>query len=110
MKLSKLAKDYMVKKFWHKPVGFVPRGLFELSEYFRNNPSIHFNFHNEDGYIIAVSENFRHGSIVTQAKTHEELDFKIKDAILTAFDIPSTYKKEAGVRAVNNKSTEYVLA
>jgi hypothetical protein len=66
-----------------------------MQKYFRNYDPIKFTFHREDGLVVAVSENFRHGSIVTFAKNEQELDAKIKDAILTSFGIPSSYAKEA---------------
>lgn len=106
MKLFKVLKDYIGKSLTGR--GFVPRGLLDLNEYFRHNGKIVFKFHNENGYIVAVSENFRHGSIVTQGRNLNELDKNIKDAILTAFEIPSSYAAEAKIR--NEKEKEYALA
>lgn len=88
----------------------VPVGLYEVSEYFRHNGPIHFDFHTSDGVIVAVSKNFRHGSIITQGHNKAELDAKIKDAILTAFEVPSSYKKEASIKRVGEESQQYVLA
>jgi len=96
MTIRKELKDKLVRFFWYRN-DMVPAGLFELSQYFRNNGPINFDFKNEDGEIVAVSRDFRYGTIVTSAKTEMELDENIKDAILTAFEVPSSYKKEAGV-------------
>jgi hypothetical protein len=88
----------------------VPRGLFELSEYFRNNGPINFEHHVKNGEIISVSTNFRCGSIITSASSEKELDKNIRDAILTTFDVPSSYAKEAGVTRVSKESKKYALA
>jgi len=57
--------------------------------------------------IVAVSENFRYGSIVTFAEDEKRLDDKIKDAILTSFGIPSSYAKEAGI---HREGAEHLMA
>lgn len=89
----------------------VPNGLYDMSEYFRSYGSIHFDNHtSEDGHIIATSTNFKYGSIITDAAELKELDAKIKDAILTSFEVPSSYAKEAGIQKVGERSTEYALA
>jgi len=88
----------------------VPRELFELVNYFRLNDAIKFEFNEEGDEIVAVSKNFRFGSIVTSGRNEKELDENIKDAILTAFDLPSAYKKEASVYNKNSKQKEYALA
>lgn len=73
----------------------VPQGLVELFRYTHNNGPINFKFEKlEDGSIVAKSTNFRWGSIITFAKNESEIDVKIKDAILTSFEIPSSYAKE----------------
>lgn len=109
MTLTKKTKDYLIKFLLGG--SSVPHGLFELSEYFRQYGSITFKHEKGDnGEIIAISENFRYGSIVTSAKTLEELDKSIKDAILTSFDIPSSFAKEAAIRKVGEKQKEYALA
>ncbi len=88
---------------------YVPAGLFELSQYFRNNEPIRFTFEKqEDGSFVAISNNFRYGSIITSASDEQSLDASIKDAILTAFEIPSSYAKQAGVKRVDEK--EYAFA
>ena len=87
----------------------VPSGLSELNRYFRTYGPISFrNEIQEDGSIITISENFRYGSIVTSAKDQIELEKNVKDAILTAFEVPSSYAKEAGVHRVSEQ--EYAFA
>ncbi len=88
----------------------VPRGLFELNQYFRIHGPISFNFKTEGDEIIAVSTNFIYGSIVTSGKGQKELDENIKDAILTSFEIPSSYAKEAKIYKVSEARKEYALA
>jgi len=95
MSITKQLKDYIVKICLDGKT--VPAGLFELSQYFKNNGSIRFIEKRENGKIIAISENFRYGSIITSAEDAESLDENIKDAILTSFDVPSSYAKEAGI-------------
>ncbi len=107
MGLLKRGTDYIVKI---ASGTYVPRGLFELSEYFRINEPIKFEFYKEDGKLIAVSTNFRQGSIITSGKNPQELDVNIKDAILTSFEVPSSYAKEAGVSRVDERKQEYALA
>lgn len=91
---------------------FRPRGLVDLQEYFRHNPEITFELTKKDGGFIAHSKNFRYGSIVTVAKSLETLDHSVRDAILTTFEIPSSYEEEAGIRrrGVAKSSRKYVLA
>ena len=89
----------------------VPSGLYDLSEYFRLYHSIQFDNHiSEDGHIVATSTNFKYGSIITSAADPKELDSKIKDAILTSFEIPSSHAQEASIQKVGERSTEYALA
>ncbi len=88
----------------------VPAGLFELSQYFKNNDAIEFENKKEGDVIIAISKNFRYGSIVTSAKDLNDLDKNIKDAILTSFDVPSSYAKEAGIRRVGAEERAYAMA
>lgn len=96
MRLTKIIEDWLFKAYLqsHKAV---PSGLVELAKYFRNNDPIRFDYHREDGVVVAVSTNYRYGSIVTFAENEKELDRKIKDAILTSFGIPSSYAKEAAI-------------
>ena len=106
MSLVKKTKDQLLKLLYGKD--FVPRGLFELDQYFRMNGPMHFDYKKEGDITVAISKNFRHGSIVTSGKNKEELDRNIKDAILTSFCVPSSYSKEA--RIVNTgKDKQYAL-
>jgi hypothetical protein len=109
MSIIKQTKDYIVKFFWNG-ADMVPVGLFDLAQYFRINGPITFDNKIEGDTIIAISKNFRYGSIVTSAKTVEELDKNIKDAILTSFDIPSAYAQEAKIYKVGLETKEYALA
>ncbi len=109
-KVLKVIKDYIVKASWNND-NLRPKGLFELSEYMRHNSGINFEYHkNEDGSYTAVSTNFRHGSIITQGKDLQELEKNIKDAILTSFEIPSSYAKETKIVKVDAEQKEYALA
>lgn len=100
--MYKQAKDQFIKFIFGTTSA--PQGLVELNHYFRFNDPIVFDFEDqEDGSVIAISQNFRHGSIITHAKSRKELDEKIKDAILTAFEVPSSYAKEAGIHRVEEK-------
>ncbi|MFA6417248.1 MAG: hypothetical protein WCW61_03595 [Patescibacteria group bacterium] len=109
MSITKQAKDYIVKFFWNG-ADLVPAGLLELNQYFRINGGITFDNKKEGNVIVAVSQNFRYGSIITSANSQEELDKNIKDAILTSFDIPSSYAKEVGLHKVGSEAREYALA
>lgn len=76
----------------------------------RRYRGINFQYHNnEDGTYTAASTDFRYGSIVTSGKTLEELEKNIKDAILTSFEIPSSYSKETKIVKVGEQK-EYALA
>jgi len=108
MSLLKISKDYLVK-YLLMDNKCVPEGLVELNKYFRLNDAIHFKFERKNGTIIAISENFRYGSIITSGKNENELDRNIKDAILTSFEIPSSYAKEANIRNIG-KEHIYALA
>lgn len=108
MSVAKIAFDRLLRAV--RGHGYVPTGLFELSQYFRQFGSIKFKFSKEGERLIAVSENYRYGSIVTSGSTPEELDKNIKDAILTSFSVPSSYAKDAKVRREGERSEEYALA
>lgn len=83
----------------------VPRGLYDLNHYFRQYGSISFRREmQEDESTIVVSENFRFGTIITHVQRGEEFDDKITDAILTAFEVPSSYAKEANVKRVEKEA------
>ncbi len=103
-------RDRLIKKISGSDM--VPRELLELHDYFRINQAINFEFHKEGDEIIAVSKDFRYGSIITSGKNEKELDENIKDAILTSFDLPSSYKKEADLYGKNSNQSkkEYALA
>ncbi len=104
MSFIKKAKDNLIKLLLGGNA--VPRGLFEMEQYFRHNGPINFRREKGDNSIVAVSTNFRYGSIVTSGKDEQELDRNIKDAILTSFEIPSSYAKEASVNKVGDFQKE----
>ncbi|MFA6424046.1 MAG: hypothetical protein WCV83_01890 [Candidatus Magasanikbacteria bacterium] len=109
MSITKKAQDQLIKFLFGK--SFVPRGLFELNQYFRLYDPINFkNEKGKDGMIVAVSTNFRYGSIVTSGKDLKTLDENVKDAILTSFDIPSSFAKEAKIYKTSDRQEEYALA
>lgn len=108
MSLIKRAKDQLIKVFWGK--GVSPSGLVELQKYFRLYDPINFEYKKEGANLIAISTNFRYGSIITSGKDSKELDKNIKDAILTSFEIPSSYAKEAKIYQIGGKCEEYALA
>ena len=107
MSIVKQAKDLATKMTSGRSV---PAGLIEMHRYFKNNGPIKFNQHRKYGLIIAVSNNFIYGSIITSGKNIGELDKNIKDAILTSFEIPSAYAKEAGLCQVDERRREYAIA
>ena|SRR3989344_231524 len=110
MKPFKVFKNYIVK-YTLGAANITPKGLYDLSEYFRHHGGINFDFHHtEEGTIVAVSTNFRYGSIITEAKDEKELDKKVSDAILTSFEVPSSYRKETKIHRVGAEKKEYVLA
>jgi hypothetical protein len=107
MSFYKQTKDWLIRLALGRDA--VPPGLVELHRYFRSYGPITFRYEQqEDGSYVAVSQNFRYGSIVTHASDTLALDEKIKDAILTAFEVPSSYAKEAGVNRVAQQ--EYAFA
>ncbi|MBI4598733.1 hypothetical protein HY734_00880 [Candidatus Uhrbacteria bacterium] len=104
MSFYKQAKDQLVRLILGSNA--VPRGLVDLNHYFRFYGPIHFRHEKqEDGSIVAISQDFRYGSIITRAERLEELDEKVKDAILTAFEVPFSYSREAGVHRVGERQT-----
>lgn len=104
----KCIKDNVIKLIFGKSTH--PAGLYESSEYFRHNGPIRFEIVKEGSALIAKSTNFRCGSIITYGKTSEELDRNIKDAILTTFEIPSSYARLTDVQKVNSKDNQYQYA
>ena len=108
MKLLKVIGDSIIKTTQGK--NYVPAGLVELNKYFRHYEPIVFKYHKEGDETVAVSENFKYGSIIAAGKDDKELDKNIKDAILTSFEIPSSYKDEAGIIRQGEEKKQYVLA
>lgn len=108
MSIVKKTKDHFIKLIFGKAV--VPRGLSELNNYFRIHGPINFKFQKGEDSIVAVSTDFVYGSIITSAKNCEEIDEKIKDAIMTSFEVPSSYAKEADIKKVCDKKEEYAFA
>lgn len=109
MSVVKVTKDHLIRVLLGK--ASVPRGLSDLHSYFRFNGPISFERHQEGDVIVAVSKNFRYGSIITHGRNMEELDRNIKDAILTSFEVPSSYAKEAEIKKVGEVSKPaYALA
>ena len=103
----KQTKDFIIKALLGK--ASVPSGLVDLNHYFRVYGPIGFRHEKqEDGSIVVISENFRYGSIITHAKDESELDAKVSDAILTAFEVPSSYAKQADLKRVDKE--EYAFA
>ena len=108
MKLAKVVKDRAIRVLLGKSV--VPSGLYELGKYFRLYGPIKFEHHQEGSTIVSVSTNFKYGSIVACGDTREKLDENVKDAILTSFEIPSSYRKEAAIVNEGELQEEYALA
>lgn len=104
----KFLKDSATKLFSGNRL---PPGVLELRRYFAVYKEI--NFVKEvqpDGTIVAVSTDFHQGGIVTSGKDEEQLKENIEDAILTAFDVPGVYAKEAGIRQVGKHKLRYAPA
>ncbi len=112
MNLLKVTKDYIGKAVLKIFFGgrTVPRELLDLSDYFRHFGPIRFDYKQEGSVTVAISSNFRHGSIIAHGRNQEELENNIKDAILTSFDLPSAYQKEAEIKKVGGRAGEYALA
>ncbi len=108
MPILKKTKDAFFKFILGETI--VPRGLSELNHYFRVYGPINFKNKKEGNVIVATSTNFRYGSIITFGKNPEELDKKVKDAILTSFEVPSSYAKEADIRRTEEKKEEYAFS
>ncbi len=108
MNLLKVTKDKAIKALLGKAT--VPSGLYELNKYFRQYGPIEFKHHKDDGLIISVSTNFKYGSIIAHGRNLEELDKNVRDAILTSFEVPSSYKKEAAIVKEGERQNAYALA
>lgn len=112
MNIYKQVKDLAGKAILKRLYGnrYVPRELYELSSYFRMHGAINFTYHKEEDTIVAVSTNYRFGSIVTSGKTKKDLEKNIIDAILTSFDLPAAYQQEAKVHNVSTTADQYAFA
>lgn len=108
MSTIKKLNDNIIKFIYGKKS--VPLGLSEMNKYFYHNGPINFDIKNEDGVFIAISKDYRLGSIIAEAKNMNELDENIKDAILTSFEIPSSYMKEAAINKVGDNQKSYAIA
>ena len=108
MAITKKIKDQLIRLLNGKDG--VPRGLFEMDKYFRLYGPIRFEDKHKGDRIVAVSVNFNQGTIITSGDNKEDLDNNIKDAILTAFEIPSSYASEARVHKLDDKQGEYAIA
>lgn len=101
-------KDKILKNI--SGTNYVPAGLLDINRYFRYNEPISFDIKIEDGIFIAKSKNFRYGVIITSGSNNNDLEKNIKDAIMTSFEIPSSYEKEAAISKVGDKNTVYASA
>jgi len=101
-------KDFIVKIVNGRD--YVPTGLLELNRYFRYYDPIYFDIIDEGNILIAKSTNFRYGTIITNGRDIQEVDKNIKDAIMSSFDIPSSYAKEAAISNIGDKNMQYASA
>lgn len=86
----------------------MPAEINDFTRYFANYGPINFNIEEKkDGTFVAVSTDFKYGSIITSAKNMKKLDEEIKDAILTAFEIPSAFANEAKVIQEGSRELRY---
>ncbi|MFH1098501.1 MAG: hypothetical protein V1723_01040 [Candidatus Uhrbacteria bacterium] len=109
MSLFKQARDQFIRFALGRDG--VPSGLAELSHYLRFNEPISFRLEKQDdGSYVATSQGFRHGSIVTAGRDSQEIEEHIKDAILTSFEVPSSYAREADLRRVDETKQGYAFA
>lgn len=106
--MLKHVKDNFVKLL--SGSNFIPEGVLDASEYFRHFGAIHFEYKEEDGLTIATSTNFKWGTIIASGKNADELDCSVRDAILTAFSVPSVYSKKLNIQKVGSRRKEYALA
>jgi len=108
MKLTKIVRDNLAKAILGQYS--VPKGLFESREYFREYGPINFKYEKTKDGIVARSIDFKWGAIITFGRNPQELDRKIKDAILTSFEIPSSFAKEAKIQKIGSEEKGYALA
>ncbi len=107
MSMYKQVKDRLIRLVLG--TASVPSGLAELHHYFRSYGPIRFQLEpQQDGSVVALSKNFRYGSIITRADDVQALEGQVEDAILTAFSVPSFYAKEADIHRVGEG--EYAVA
>ena len=83
--------------------------VFELLEYFQCNNPIEFDVNYVNDKFIAVSKNFKNGSIVTSGINCRILNENIEDAILTSFEVPFLYFKKFSKKIKFNPNF-YVIA
>jgi len=109
MSITKQIKDYIIKITLGNAI--VPRGLYESREYFRQFGPIRFEHLVLGDHIVARSTNFQWGTIITEG-TKKNLESNVEDAILTAFEIPSSYTKEAGIHRIGSQKNkqEYAIS
>ena len=112
MGLLKVARDHISRLVVQAFVpDYRPKSLVELKDYFYHYHTINFDYHQGDnGRTIAVSNNFYNGSIVTSGNDKKDLDSNIKDAILTAFNVPSSYAGDAGITEESSRQGQYAPA
>ena len=115
MNILKVIKDWLARRELVLFKGDVlPAELFDLYDYFRfSADGINFAIRKDKDSDMWVAESvgFRQGSIITTGRTEAELEKNMRDAILTAFSIPSSYMKEAKLVGKNVKNKkEYVFA
>jgi len=108
MTAIKKVKNQIIKAFWGNSVA--PRGLLDLRDYFLHYGPIAFRYEKNNGKIVAISTDFKYGSIITSGDNEKELDENIKDAILTSFEVPSSFAKEANIHKTGQEQQSYALA
>lgn len=106
--MLKNIKDSLIK--YLAGSDFLPEEVFDASEYFRHFRAINFEFKKDDGLFIATSTNFQWGTVIASGKTLKELDRNIKDAILTAFSVPSAYADKLKIQNIDESQKKYALA
>lgn len=87
--------------------------LQDAREYFKLYGAIEFEqVHDTNtGEMIAVSKNFKRGTIVTSGMNQADLDEHIHDAILTMFDIPAIYSDKLKIARADRASvSRYAIA
>lgn len=108
MKPFKVTRDWLARALLGDKI--VPEGLVDLHSYFRRFGPIQFEVKDKNGLLIARSQDFRYGSIITSGKNRNELDANIKDAILTSFEVPSVYADKAAIIRDGERGSRYALA